>query len=220
VSGLRREGPVFVLQMDAGENRFDPTMIGAWSAALDEVEEADPPKALVTVGSGRFYSNGLDLEHGIASDDLGGYVQQVLALYAKVLTLPCVTVAAINGHAFGAGGQITLAHDFRLMRADRGYFCMPEIDMGAFLHPGMTAILRARLPEQTAHEMIVTGRRYGGLEAVEAGIVQRALPAEDLLPAAREIARGLAEKAKPVMRRLKADQYSGVLAALAAPLGD
>lgn len=215
---LRREGEVFVLYMDAGENRFDPDLLHAWNESLDEVEKTEGPKALVTTASGKFYSNGLDLDYGMGSGDMAGYVGQVTALYARVLTLPCITVAAMNGHAFGAGGQIALAHDFRLMREDRGYFCMPEIDMDAFLHPGMTAILRERLPKQTAHEVIVTGHRYGGTEAAAAGIVNRALPEAELLGEAIELAASLASKAKPVMRRLKAEQYPHVLAALAAPL--
>ncbi len=214
MTGLRREGDVFVFQMDADENRFGPDMIAAWDAALAEVEDAPGAKALVTVGTGKFYSNGLDLDYGMGSGDMPGYVQSVLGLFRRVLYLPCISVAAMNGHAFGAGAQIALAHDFRLMRSDRGYFCMPEIDMGAFLHPGMTAIIRARLAPQTAHEVIVTGRRYGGGDAAAAGIVEAALPEGEVLPAALERAAALADKAKPVMARLRTDQYGDLLAAL------
>ena len=59
---LKREGEVFVLRMDDGENRFRDDSVAAWNAALDEVVAADGPKALVTTGTGKFYSNGLDLE--------------------------------------------------------------------------------------------------------------------------------------------------------------
>ena len=135
-------------------------------------------------------------------------------MLGRVLTLPCTTVAACNGHAFGAGAQLVVAHDFRLMRVDRGYFCMPEIDMKAFLHPGMTALLAARLPAQTVHEVLTTGRRYGGGDARAAGIVEEALPEAALLPRALELASGLAVKAHPVMKRLKSDLYPHVLAAL------
>ncbi len=100
------------------------------------------------------------------------------------------------------------------MRAERGFFCMPEIDMGVFLHPGMTALLAARLPAQTVHEVIATGRRYGGNDARAAGIVEEALPEAELLPRALALASGLAAKAHPVMKRLKSDLYPHVLAAL------
>ena len=59
---LRREGEVFVLTLNDGENRFRDDSVAAWNAALDEVERADGPKALVTTGTGKFYSNGLDLD--------------------------------------------------------------------------------------------------------------------------------------------------------------
>ena len=161
---LSREGDVFVLRFDVPENRFRPDRVEAWHKALDRVEAAGQPAALVTTGSGKFYSNGLDLEWmlGEASEaERATYIPEVLGLMARVLTFPTVTVAAINGHAFGAGAQLSLAHDYRVMRDDRGYWCMPEIDMGAPLHPGMTAIIQARVSHQTAHEIIVTGTPGG-----------------------------------------------------------
>jgi enoyl-CoA hydratase/carnithine racemase len=213
---LTREGVVFVLRWDDGENRFRDDSIRAWSTALDEVEAAEGPKALVTTGAGKFYSNGLDLEWAMRErkDSFPEYVLEVLALLGRVLTFPCVTVAACNGHAFGAGAQLLVAHDLRLMRAERGFFCMPEIDMKVYLHPGMTALLAARLPAQTVHEVIATGRRYGGGDAKAAGIVEETLPEAALLPRALELASGLAGKAHPVMKRLKSDLYPFVLAAL------
>jgi len=216
VPKLTREDAVFVLRWDDGENRFRDDSIRVWNAALDEVEQSEGPKALVTTGAGKFYSNGLDLDWAMRErkDSFPEYVLEVLALLGRVLTFPCVTVAACNGHAFGAGAQLLVAHDVRLMRAERGFFCMPEIDMQVFLHPGMTALLAARLPAQTAHEVIATGRRYGGGDAQAAGIVEEALPEAALLPRALELANGLAGKAHPVMKRLKSDLYPHVLEAL------
>jgi Delta3-Delta2-enoyl-CoA isomerase len=211
---LDRHGDVFVLRMDAGENRFVPESIAAWHTALDEVEKAAAPKALVTVGSGKFYSNGLDLEHMAKCGDIPAYVSSVLAILKRVLTFPTYTVAALNGHAFGAGAQVALAHDARVMRTGRGFFCMPEIDMKAFLHPGMTAIIQARLPHQSAHELIVTGMRYPAERALEQKIVDRIVPEEELLPTAIAMAAEWAAKADPVMHILKRDMYPRVLAAL------
>jgi enoyl-CoA hydratase/carnithine racemase len=214
---LRREGAVFVLTWnDGGDNRFRDEAIAGWNAALDEVEAAEGAKALVSTGAGKFFSNGLDLDWAFRErkDDFPDYILEVLGVLGRVLTLPCNTVCACNGHAFGAGALLALAHDFRLMREDRGFFCMPEIDMKAYLHPGMTAILAARLPAQTAHEVITTGRRYGGGSARAAGIVEEALPEAALLPRALELASGLAGKAHPVMKRLKSELYPHVLAAL------
>ena len=219
---LRREDDVFVLRMDAGENRFHPDFVRAWNAALDEVEGAEGPKALVTTGSGKFYSNGLDLDWmlGEGRSQASEYLRGVLAVIGRVLVFPAITVAATNGHAFGAGAQLVVAHDYRVMRSGRGFFCMPEIDMKVPLHPGMTAVLQARLPKRTVHEVIATGRRYAAEDAVAAQIVEEALPEAEVLPRAIAIAAGLAAKAHPVMRTLKLGLYAPVLQAMEAKLGE
>jgi len=217
---VEREGDVRVLQMDAGENRFHPDWMAEVGAALDEVESTEGPVALVTTGAGKFYSNGLDLDYmmGEGAEDAGGYVRDVLDLIGRVLTFPAMTVAAINGHAFGAGAQLALAHDLRVMRTGRGYFCMPEIDMRAPLHPGMTAIIKARLSRQTAHEVIVTGRRWPAEEALARGIVEETAPEDEVVARAVALAAPLAEKAHPVMHTLKRDLYAPVLEAMAATM--
>jgi enoyl-CoA hydratase/carnithine racemase len=218
---LNREGDVFVLRMDAGENRFTAEMMPALNQALDEIERTEGPKALVTTGTGKFYSNGLDLEEmmrGGTQAHAERYLQDALALLGRFLVFPAVTVAAVNGHAFGAGAQMAVAHDYRLMRSDRGFYCLPEIDMRVSLHPGMVAILAARIPARTVHEVLVTGKRYGGAEAAERCIVDEAVGDEQLLPRALEIASGLAAKAHPVMSSIKRGLYEDVLAALAKPL--
>jgi enoyl-CoA hydratase/carnithine racemase len=201
--------------MDAGENRFDAELIGEWNEGLDEVEAAAAPKALVTIGTGKFYSNGLDLDYMMSDNvDAATYLRGVLGVMGRILVFPCVTVAAMNGHAFGAGAQLALAHDTRVMRSDRGYFCMPEIDMKAPLHEGMTAIIMARLPHQSAHEVIVTGKRYTAEAALERRIVDHACPEDQLLARAIELAAPLAAKADEAMRVLKLGMYSGVMEAL------
>lgn len=218
---LEKQGEVMILRMNAGENRFGPDAIRLWHECLDEAEAMEGPKALVTTGSGKFYSNGLDLDH-MGSDEVepGAYVESVLAIMERVLVFPAITVAAMNGHAFGAGAQIALVHDYRIMRKDRGYFCMPEIDLGMPLHPGMTALIQARLPIQTAHEVIATGTRYPADLALERGIVDEIKAEEDVLSRAVELAGSLASKAAPIMSRLKGEMYPQVVSALRATMKD
>ena len=216
---LERSGDVAILRLRGGENRFGPALVEALSAHLDALERAPGPLALVTTGEGKFYSNGLDLEWmtGEGRADADGYLASVLGLMARVLTFPAVTVAAVNGHAFGAGGQLALAHDYRVMREERGYFCMPEIDMRASLHPGMTALIQARLSPGAAHECIVTGRRYTAAEALAQSIVDEAVPGDQVLARAVERAGAWAAKAHPVMRTLKRDLHPVAVEALENP---
>lgn len=213
---LDQQGEVWVLRVDEGENRFSAEVIRRWNELLDEAEAAPAPKGLVTTGSGKFYSNGLDLDYLQSGEvDSAEYLGSVLAIMSRILTFPAITVAAMNGHAFGAGAQVALAHDYRVMRRDRGYFCMPEIDLGMSLHPGMTALIQARLPVQTAHEVIATGTRYSGELALERRIVDRLEDEAAVVSSAVEWAASLAAKASPVMTRLKAEMYPQVVAALA-----
>ena len=219
---LRRDGAVAILTMDAGENRFSPECVTAFGAALDEVERGPAPVALVTTGTEKFYSNGLDVTWMMQNgpEAAARDPQDLLALLGRVLTLPSYTVAAVNGHPFGAGAQLAVVHDLRLMRSGRGYWCMPEVDLQLPLHPGMVAILQARVPHAAVHEAIVTGRRWSAEDAATAGIVDRFLAQAALLPAALDAAAAMAGKASPVLGRLKRSLYPKVLEAIATLPGD
>jgi enoyl-CoA hydratase/carnithine racemase len=58
---------------------------------------------------------------------------------------PLPTVASFNGHAFGAAAMLATAHDYRVMRDDRGYFCFPEVDINIPFTPGIAALIQAKL---------------------------------------------------------------------------
>jgi enoyl-CoA hydratase/carnithine racemase len=171
-------------------------MVDEISAALDEIEQTKGPLALVTTGAGKFFSNGFDLEWLAQSD----YLQhRWLPLLGRFFAFPAVTVAAVNGHAFGAGAMFACAHDVQVMRAERGWWCMPEVDLGLFIRPPMVDVISARLPRATVHEALLTGRRYTGAEAVSAGIVHEAVPEAELLDRAVEIAAAGATKNREVI---------------------
>jgi Delta3-Delta2-enoyl-CoA isomerase len=219
VPKLEQDGEVFVLHLDPDdENRFTPGWLAVVEEALDTVDAVTGPRALVTVGSGKFWSNGLDLDWLLSNGEQAAiYLDRVHALLARTLASPAVTVAAVNGHAFGAGAMWALAHDIRVMRTDRGYFCLPEVDIGLPFAPGMSALILARLSPAAAHEAMTTGRRYGGEQALAAGIVDAVADTSQLLGAAVDIARPLASKAKPVRGEIKETMYAQALAALRTP---
>jgi enoyl-CoA hydratase/carnithine racemase len=212
---LTRTGDVFVLDLGDTENRFHPDWLAAVDDALTEVEKADGPKALVTAATGKFWSNGLDLDWvGANPDQFMSYASSVQHLLARVLELPVPTVAALQGHTFAAGAMLSLAHDFRVMRADRGFFCLPEVDIHIPFTRGMSALIQGRLAPQVAHEAMTTGRRYGGVDAAAAGIVDATAPEGGVLDAAVERAAALAGKASPTLGTIKARMYAPALAAL------
>jgi enoyl-CoA hydratase/carnithine racemase len=107
------------------------------------------------------------------------------------------------------------------MKEDRGYFCLPEADLGLPFTPGMNELILSRVPRRTAHEAMVTGRRYGGAEAASAGIVDQALAEEELLPAAIEWAAAQAPKNPDTLRAIKRRMYEAAIDLLETshPLG-
>ncbi len=215
---LARHDDVFVLTMKSGENRFNAAFCNALDRALDEVQASSGPAALVTVGEGKFYSNGLDLDWmatagAEASQACVGHVHRLLG---RLLTFPVITVAAMNGHAFAAGAMWTLAHDFRVMRSDRGYFCLPEIDIQIPFTPPMAALIQARLSKFTAHEAMTTGKRYGADEALQRQIVHSVAPEQDVLRSARELAKANAAKSRSTLAAIKKTMFREVLTAIAA----
>ena len=130
---LERNGDVFVLNMGDGEKRFNPESVAALGAALDTVEAAreDGQIALVTTGRGKFFSNGIDLDWmlGDTPKDIPEFIRGMLGVWARIMSMPIPTIAAVNGHAFAGGAMFSLAHDHVLMRSDRGYWCVNEVQL-------------------------------------------------------------------------------------------
>jgi Delta3-Delta2-enoyl-CoA isomerase len=209
---LSREDAVFVLHMNAGENRLNDAFLDAFHAALDEVERASGT-VLVTRGEGKFYSNGIDLTWllGIGADGARTFVTRLEGLLARLIAFPAPTVAAVNGHAFAGGGLLALGHDFRVMRRDRGYFCLPEVDIAVPFTRGLAAIVRTRLTPQVAHEAMVTGKRYTADEALRLGIVDESVDESDVVARALAKASALCGKDAATLGAIKRNAYRDVL---------
>lgn len=211
---LTQQDGVHVLDLGDDENRFSPGWMDAVGAALDEVEATPAP--LVTLGSGKFYSNGLDLDWlGQHPGELTSYLAQVQALLARVLTLPVPTVAAVNGHAFGGGAMLAIAHDWRVMREDRGYYCFPEVDIQIPFTAGMAALIQAKLTPRTAVDAMTTGRRFPGPEALTAGLVDATAAEEGLLERAVAQVAPLQGKHADTLGAIKTTMFAETVARLA-----
>ncbi|MEZ5237535.1 MAG: enoyl-CoA hydratase/isomerase family protein [Microthrixaceae bacterium] len=163
---------VVVVSWDDGENRFNLESLDEWHSLLDDLEGRDGPLSLVLTGKGKFFSNGLDLDRfAAAPGEAGRTVEELHRLLGRLLLLPAWTVAAINGHAFAAGAMLTCAVDRRMMRTGRGFWCLPEVDLGLPLTDAMTAVVTARLPRLAASDAMISARRYTAEEALRTGIV-------------------------------------------------
>ncbi|MEU8613616.1 enoyl-CoA hydratase-related protein [Actinoplanes sp. NPDC048791] len=214
---LHQDHPVHVLDLGDDENRFSPSWIVGVNDLLDVVVQGSEAAALVTTGQGKFFSNGLDLGWlGENGDRAPQYLSDVQRLLARLLTLPVPTIAAINGHAFGAGAMLAMAHDFRIMRADRGYFCFPEVDITIPFTPGMAALIQAKVTPAAAIAAMTTGRRFDAPTAVATGLIDRAADEAGLVAAATEAVRPLAGKDRVTLGSIKSTMFATATAALLA----
>ncbi|MEI6453623.1 MAG: enoyl-CoA hydratase-related protein, partial [Actinomycetes bacterium] len=143
---ISQEGSVYFLNLGDGENRFTLPWITELHAVVQEIAAGQGPRAMVTMATGKFWSNGLDLDWLIAHPDEGAdYIDLVQEIFATFIELPLPTVAAIQGHCYAAGALLAMSHDFALMRSDRGFFCLPEVDLGIPFSPGMSSLLQSRM---------------------------------------------------------------------------
>ncbi|KAJ1342571.1 hypothetical protein BSLG_002888 [Batrachochytrium salamandrivorans] len=181
-------GGIYVLAMHNDENRFD----------LEFMTKHD-----------KIYSNGLRLDISVKVGH--PYFRQYESLLHKLLTFRMPTVAAINGHAFAAGLMFALAHDYRVMRSDRGFLCMNEVDMPSPLTPGMTSIIATKVPHAvTFRNMILQAHRFSATDALKNFIVDEIAPTSaDTITAANSLARKWSHKALAgiVYSELKTQMY-------------
>jgi enoyl-CoA hydratase/carnithine racemase len=112
--------------------------------------------------------------------------------------------------------MLAMAHDFRVMRADRGYFCFPEADINIPFTPGMAALIQSKLTPAAAIASMTTGRRFGGHEARELGLVDDTAEESELPGRAGERVSALAGKDRGTLGAIKATMFAPAVAALRA----
>lgn len=217
---IERSDQVAVITMQRTENRFNPDHLGELEDALDQVAAMEGHPAAVLTGEDKFFSNGLDLEWmgTVEPADAKEMVERTMRLFARILTSPFGVVAAVNGHCFAGGAMMALACDARVMREDRGFFCLPEVDINMVFLPGMSALVAGRLTPAAAHEAMLTGARFGGPEAAAIGIVDAVAPADEVVGAAVERAARLAGKVPETVSGIKQGLYADTVRKLHLPI--
>lgn len=211
---VRTDGAVTIITIDAPERlnamgpRFWPEMRDALAAA-----EADPHVgAVVITGAGqKAFSAGGDIASFAALTDVAAkrdFQRECMRTFAAVEESPLPVVAAVNGYAMGGGCELTLACDV-VLAAEHAVFGMPETAVG--LVPGF-GVLRAPsvIGRQWTKLMMFAGERVDAATAKEIGLVQRIVPAAELVPAAVALAERMAAAAPLAVAAGKALVNRGV----------
>ncbi|KAM0332415.1 hypothetical protein ACHAQA_002695 [Verticillium albo-atrum] len=152
------------------DNRLTTAFCRAFMSALDIVEFTQPSGVVITTSAiAKFYSNGLDLAHAVATP--GFWTDSLYAMYKRLLTFPMPTIALIPGHAFAGGFMTAMHHDYRVQNPSKGFLCMNEVDFGAPLKPPMSAIFRIKTTPKIYQEIVLEGKRFPAPAALEVGLV-------------------------------------------------
>jgi enoyl-CoA hydratase len=215
----REEGVVTVMfNHPETRNAMTPAMGDEVVRAVSELRADESVRVVVLTGSGKSFSSGGDLsmiarDTGIAvsgaAPTMAGSPRDFYARYLAIRSLPVPTIAAINGHAIGAGLCIALACDMRIAAAD-AKMGMTFTKLG--IHPGMgaTYFLPRLVGTARACELFFTGRVFDAAEAERLGIINRALPREAFDAGVRDLAREVAGCAPVALRMVKKSIYRGV----------
>lgn len=201
---LTRDDAVAVLTWNDGENRINFDSLARINEILDELETLEGPFALVLTGTGKFFSNGLDLgRFGSDHAELEATLSELNRTIGRLMVFPAYTVAALNGHTFAGGALLSCAFDYRVMREDRGYWCMNEAEIGLPLNEELLSILTHRLPRATAVDAMLRAHRFSGPEALTRGIVESTAGELDVVNRAIEVALAMAEMDRETLRTHK-----------------
>lgn len=211
MANLTTADEIFVIDFGDDENVTTDSWAVDMHALLDVVEAAEGSKVLVTTGSSKHYSNGLDVPFMASAemDEIAAYVKRIEEVVSRIMLFPAPTVAAVNGHAFGLGAFVVLAHDQAVMREDRGFICLPEVHLQMSFPRSLMSLLKATLSSATRRRAVLAGHRFSGPECVEAGIVDAVAPAEGLVEAAIAMGRPRGGTAGPNLAVIKRQLFAG-----------
>jgi enoyl-CoA hydratase/carnithine racemase len=214
----KKDGTVAIMTMNNGENRNNPEWAEAMLATYAEILDDSEIKALVLTSSDpKNFCLGVDtdwLMKTMSENDFPGisrWLHRNGEVFRAMLMSPIPTIAAITGHAFGNGAMLAGACDFRFMRADRGFLCLPEIDLGIQLAPSMIEWMKRIMPYNLFIRMKWSGEKVGAAELEKHNLIVKACEnAEKTVEEAVAFARTF-NKSRTTLAEMKKRTYKHIL---------
>jgi 2-(1,2-epoxy-1,2-dihydrophenyl)acetyl-CoA isomerase len=209
---------VISLNRPAQLNAVNNELIEGLLDALAEVEEARCG-AVVLAGRGRAFCAGHDLKEPRTDDaDLMRRLEHLQEITRRIRRLPAPVLAAVHGHAVGAGAEFALGCDL-IVAAEDTRFRFPEVGIGLSVTGGLTKLLPLFVGPAKAKELLLLGEPIDAQEALRLGLVNRVVPQSQLLDAVLDWARRLAAQPRLATALAKAALDNGIDTAFEASLG-
>ena len=202
-------------------NSIDPEMREQLHAAWKRIKEDDDIRVVILTGAGeKAFCTGSDLKKTMPPKEsfaelTFGRVTSDHLLAGLDTDKPLI--CAVNGYAMGGGMELALACDIRVA-SDNAVFALSEVRIGSIPGAGGTQRLPRAIGSSNAMLMLLTGDRVDAAEALRIGLVSKVVSREELLPAAQEIARRIAQNAPLSVRSIKRLVVSGADMPLPAAL--
>lgn len=180
-------------------NFFSVGMIESLATTLESLDGDGDTRAVVLAANGKHFCAGADFSESGRNDTTADLYRAAVRLFRTETPI----VAAVQGAAIGGGLGLTLAADFRLA-APEARFSANFARLGFHHGFGLSVTLPALVGQQRAAELLYTGRRIGGEEAADIGLVDRAVPLSDLDAATHALAAEIAGSAPLAVRSIRA----------------
>ncbi len=194
------DGDIFVITINRPDklNALNRTVIEELSRAIDEVYTNPSIKSAIITGSGpKSFVAGADISEFSSLDAAGG---KALAqrgqdlVFSKIENSPKPVIAAVNGFALGGGCELAMSCHFRVA-SEQAKFGQPEVNLGLIPGYGGTQRLVQLIGKGRAMELLMTGNMIDAGTALQYGLVNQVVPADELLPKAKSILQLINSKA-------------------------
>ncbi|KAE8653697.1 Enoyl-CoA delta isomerase 1, peroxisomal [Hibiscus syriacus] len=198
---LEKRGKIFILTLTGeDEHRLNPIRIDAIRSALNQIRSDSSSlsgSVLITTAQGKFFSNGYDLAWAGSSPDKIRLMSSKLGdLVADLLSFPMPTIAAITGHACAAGMIFALCHDYIVMKKDRGFLYMSEMDIGLKIPAWFITVISCKIGDaRVRRDVVLRARKLTAKQAVESEIIDAAFETVE------ETAKGAVELGEELVKK-------------------
>ena len=199
---VEKDGPVGLVRLNRPEvyNALSPEMLGAICAAFESLNSDPDIRVMIITGNERAFAAGADIKSMAPASPMDIMKIDTLSYWMRIRAIDKPLIAAVSGYVFGGGNELAMHCDL-IVASETAKFAHPEIKLGVIPGAGGTQWLVKAIGPYRAMEMVLTGEPISAAEAYQLGLVNRVVPVERYLDAAKELARTIAQR-PPVAIRL------------------